>query len=83
MISHVINGRMRVGLTSRTGNNAHFLSASAGIMPLMDDTPLDSLLSELASADPAEAPDLADKLSEALTEALESGGEEEASAPPA
>jgi len=72
---------MRVGLTSRTGSNAHFLSAGAGIMPLMDDTPVDALISELESADPADAPGLADAVAETLAAALEPDGEGTGPAP--
>lgn len=74
---------MRVGLTSRTGSNAHFLSADAGIMPRMDDTPVDSTISELAAADAADAPDLADAVAESLSAALDGETEEEHPAPPA
>lgn len=48
----------------------------------MDDTHVDAQLSELAATDPAEAPDLADGLADALTEVLDSAEEAEP-APPA
>ena len=37
----------------------------------MDDTPIDSLLSELEAADPADAPQVADSVADALSERLE------------
>ena len=48
-----------------------FLSRRRGIMALMDTTPTDDLLRELEEADPAEAPDPADRIAAALTEELE------------
>lgn len=41
----------------------------------MDDTPVESLVSELEAADPAAAPDLADALVELLGAALAGEGE--------
>lgn len=52
-------------------------------MPLMDDTPVDALISQLESADPADAPDLADAAAAALAGALETDGEEGDPAPSA
>lgn len=40
-------------------------------MQPMDDTPIDELLSELEAADPAEAPPIADRLTDALSAQLE------------
>lgn len=37
----------------------------------MDTTPIESMISELDAADPAEAPPLADAVADALTEELE------------
>ena len=48
----------------------------------MDPTPTDELISQLADADPAEAPDPADAVAAALSEELESDEGDEA-APPA
>lgn len=39
-------------------------------MPVMDDTPVDSLLTALEEADPAEAAELADAVAERLGSAL-------------
>jgi len=50
-------------------------------MPLMDDTPVDALISELESADPADAPGLADAVAETLAAALEPDGEGTGPAP--
>jgi hypothetical protein len=83
MRAQVISGRIRVGFTSRTGSNAHFLSADAGIMPRMDDTPVDQILTELEAADAADAPDLADSIAEALAHDLDADPEETDPAPPA
>ncbi len=47
------------------------LSHSPAIMPVMDDTPLDDLLTELEAKDPAESPDLADAIAATLSEQLE------------
>ncbi len=74
---------MRVGLTSRMGSNAHFLSADAGIMPRMDDTPADPMITELENADAADAPDLADAMAETLARELDADAEEAPPAPPA
>jgi len=41
----------------------------------MDDTQIHQLLQELETADPAEAPDLADEAARLLAEALGRGGE--------
>ncbi|HEX9978106.1 MAG TPA: hypothetical protein VGB41_05685 [Acidimicrobiia bacterium] len=49
----------------------------------MDDTPVDALISELESADPVDAPDLADAVSEALAKTLEATAGEPDAAPPA
>lgn len=49
-------------------------------MPLMDDTQIDSLLSDLESAEPAEAPDKAEAVASLLARALDDLAEE---APPA
>jgi len=50
-------------------------------MPLMDDTPVDGLISELESVDPAAAPDLADAVAEALSTELDDEQEDDAPAP--
>lgn len=42
-------------------------------MVAMDDTPMDRMLSDLAAADPAEAPAIVDQLTDALSEELEAG----------
>jgi hypothetical protein len=55
-----MSGRIAVGLMSRIGSNGRFLSLTRGIMDAMDDTQLDQLVSELESADPADAPEVAD-----------------------
>lgn len=49
----------------------------------MDDTPIDSLVSDLASADPADAADIADAITEQLSRALEDVPEEAPAAPEA
>lgn len=46
----------------------------------MDDTPIDSLISELESADPSDAPDIADAIATELSQTLDAIAEE---APPA
>ena len=45
-------------------------------MAPMDDTPLDRMITELESADPAEAPDAADAGAQELARRLDSGDEE-------
>lgn len=50
----------------------------------MDDTPLDAMLSELESSDPADAPPVADEIARRLAERLDEGdGGGEDAAPPA
>jgi hypothetical protein len=49
----------------------------------MDDTPLDSLISKLGSADPADAADIADALADELGRRLDDVPEEAAAAPKA
>ncbi len=51
----------------------------------MDTTRIEELLTQLATADPAEAPDLADELTATLADALDQAGpsEPEAEEPPA
>lgn len=49
----------------------------------MDDTPIDTLVSELAAADPAEAADLAEAVTEALARELDEVTEEATAAPEA
>lgn len=51
-------------------------------MPAMDDTTLDQKLTDLESADPADAPDLADAIASTLSDLLEDG-EGDDTAPPA
>ena len=52
-----------------------FLSAGATIMAAMDTTQIEAMLAALGMADPAEAPPLADELTEELSAAIEPGGE--------
>lgn len=47
-------------------------------MPAMDLTPIESLLSDLESADPAEAPDIADEIAERLSTDLEADEDDDA-----
>jgi hypothetical protein len=49
----------------------------------MDDTPLHSLVSDLADADPADAADIADSVADELSRRLDDLTEEEAAAPEA
>lgn len=44
-------------------------------MPVMDDKPVDSLVSELEECDPADAPAIADAVADALGTALSVGDE--------
>jgi hypothetical protein len=50
-------------------------------MPVMDDTPLDELLTELETADPAEAPEIADAIAADLSEMLETDDGDEPETP--
>lgn len=59
-----------------------FLSVAEGIMPRMDDTSLDRLVSDLEEADPADAPDIADAIAVELADQLD-GPDEEAAPDPA
>ncbi len=68
---------MRVGLMSRTGNKMRSLSAPAAIMARMDTTQTERLLTDLAAADPADAPDLADEIADELAARLEAPPAEE------
>ena len=47
------------------------LSHGTAIMPDMDDTPLDDLLSELEESDPADSPETADAIAAMLSELLD------------
>ena len=47
-------------------------------MQLMDHTPIDELVSELESADPAEAPPIADAVAARLSEELDDAAENDA-----
>jgi hypothetical protein len=81
MISHITSGRMAVGLTSRIGSIELILSPGPAIMPVMDHKPLDELLTELETADPAEAPEIADAIAADLSEALETDDGDEPETP--
>lgn len=50
-------------------------------MPSMDDTPIESLLSTLENADPAEAADIADAVVEELSRALDEEGDDADASP--
>ncbi len=50
-------------------------------MPVMDHKPLDELLTELETADPAEAPEIADAIAADLSEALETDDGDEPETP--
>lgn len=77
----VNQGRIAVGFTSRIGNIEVILTHGAAIMPSMDDTPLDDLLTELEAADPAEAPETADAIASTLSEQLEADDGDEPETP--
>jgi hypothetical protein len=52
-------------------------------MAFMDDTRIDQLLTELESADPANAPDIADEVASSLSDELEADDGEPTGSPPA
>ena len=57
------------------------LSPGPAIMPDMDHTPHDELLTELEAADPADAPEKADLIAAALSEQLEADDGDEPETP--
>ncbi len=50
-------------------------------MPAMDHKPIDELLTELGTADPAEAPEIADAIASDLSETLETEDGDEPETP--
>jgi hypothetical protein len=50
-------------------------------MPVMDHKPLDEMLTELETADPAEAPEIADAIASDLSEKLETDDGDEPETP--